>query len=84
MFCTPLAKMQESDISKVTFLTPNHDTYSSRFIPKRPSSINRQLFDLPEELITFPGDISNFSDLEANNLMYSTLLEQELLNLDHS
>lgn len=84
IFSTPLVLPNNDQTERVSFLTPRVDNYSSRFIPKRPDSISRQLFALPEEILASPGDISGCNEEQTNSLIYTTLLEQELLNLDHS
>lgn len=92
LFFTPdtaLAKMrgrdQIDDIEDgslpMSFLSANPQNKGDRFIPKRGSPISRQLFNMPENLLTSPLDVSNKNEKEQNSLIFENLLEHKLLRL---
>lgn len=76
-------RIDESDggTMPISFLSANHLNKGDRFIPKRGSPISRQLFNMPENLLTSPLDVSNKNEREQNCLIFENLLEQKLLRL---
>ena len=48
---------------------------NDRFIPKRSTPLTKEIFNLPVDIIDSPKDISNFSQKEQDNLIYSNILE---------
>lgn len=65
------------------FLSPETKKNGDRFIPKRSNGgVSRQLFDLPENLLASPSDVSDYNEREQNTLIYGDLLEQRLLNIN--
>ena len=67
----------------VNFMSPGQNNLGDRFIPKRGSAISRQLFNMPENVLASPSDISNKNEKEQNSLIFENLLEQKLLKLKY-
>ena len=65
----------------VLFASGGNANNGDRFIPKRGSLISRQLFNMPENILASPSDVSNKNEKEQNNLIFESLLEQKLLQL---
>lgn len=65
------------------FGSGGHPTQGDRFIPKRGSAISRQLFNMPENVLASPSDVSNKNEKEQNSLIFENLLEQKLLKLKY-
>jgi hypothetical protein len=78
-----LADDQDFDTVPMSFFTSNTNQQGDRFIPKRSSPISRQLFNMPDNLLTSPLDVSNKNEREQNSLIFENLLEQKLLRLKY-
>jgi hypothetical protein len=62
--------------------TPQKSKQSEdRFIPQRNTPASNDLFMMSNKEAS-PSDISNFSELEKDKLLYSNLLDQKMLNFD--
>jgi WD40 repeat protein len=62
--------------------TPNKSKQSEdRFIPQRNTPASNDIFMLSKKEGS-PSDISNFSEVEKDKLLYSNLLDQKMLNFE--
>ena len=57
-------------------------TSADRFIPKRNTPLSQDLFNLPKKFNESPQDISIYSQKEQDELIYSNILEQKILDFD--
>jgi hypothetical protein len=74
---------QDFDTIHISFASANNQQQGDRFIPIRSSPISRQLFNMPDNLLISPLDVSNKNEREQNSLIFENLLEQKLLKLKY-
>jgi hypothetical protein len=74
---------QEAGCEALNFFSPGPSGQGDRFIPRRGSAVSKQLFNMPENVLASPADLSNTNEREQNSLIFENLLEQKLLKLTY-
>ena len=65
------------------FKTPTSETsLNDRFIPRRNTPLSQELFNIQNRESPISKDIVDFTESEKDQLIYSSILEQKILNFE--